>query len=176
MSSIKKKIYVVRDFYGNNNQLLELLPNDKRRHQVGKFLCKCGNIFICRIGGIIAETTKGCGCLRNHEKTHGLSEHRLYNTWTLIKARCYCTTNKLYKYYGKRGITLSEEFQDAKIFIEYIMSLPRYKDRLTLDLSIDRIDNDKHYERGNLRWATRKEQINNRRNPNVTKMLILNNI
>lgn len=160
-----RKDYPIGQGYGRANVLLleELtLPSKKQRK--GKFQCDCGNTFIARISEIIKGVTIGCGCRRNHEKTHGLSEHELYNTWTLIKARCYCTTNKLYKYYGQRGITMSDEFKDnAEAFINYVTSLPDYERRVQDRLSIDRINNNGNYERGNLRWATQKEQRCNRR-------------
>ena len=94
----------------------------------------------------------------------GQTKHKLYHIWILIKARCYYEEHDNYKNYGGRGISVSDEFRNnSKAFIEYIESLPRYNEREELHLSLDRIENNGNYERGNLRWATSKEQSNNKR-------------
>lgn len=91
----------------------------------------------------------------------GLTKHRFYIKWGSMMARCYCKTNKKYPNYGGRGIGVSEEFKNPAIFTEYLDKLPGYgvDGRVTLD----RIKNDKWYERDNLRWANATEQANNRR-------------
>lgn len=92
----------------------------------------------------------------------------LYSRWEGIKQRCYNPNDVAYQYYGGRGITVSEEFKGSQAFCTYVDSLPRGEGQN----EIDRIDNNGNYERGNLRWATHKENINNRRN---TKSSCLNN-
>lgn len=159
--------YIIGTRYGKANvELLEVLVLENKKVKKGRFRCDCNNEFVARISEIIAGVTTGCGCRRNHNKIHGLSEHPMYNTWEQVKKRCYCTTNKLYPYYGGRGITMSDEFRDdAKAFIDYIVSLPNYDKRIEgiYDYSLDRIENNEGYKRGNLRWATRSEQMLNRR-------------
>ncbi len=70
-----------------------------------------------------------------------------------------CTNPKInaYKYYGARGITVSDEFLDFPTFIAYMGMRPSSK------MSIERIDNSKGYERGNIKWADRDEQARNTR-------------
>lgn len=92
-------------------------------------------------------------------KTHGLRYHSLYATWDSMMQRCNNPKHRSYKNYGEREITVSEEFKNCKNFIEYIESLPNYSE----DNQIDRIENDKGYERGNLRWLNRSEQNLNKR-------------
>jgi len=60
--------------------------------------------------------------------------------------------------YIRRGITVSEEFKDFDVFLEHVGKAPTSKHTL------DRIDNDRGYERGNLRWVTSKENSSNRHN------------
>ena len=72
-----------------------------------------------------------------------------------IRSRCYRKSNPDYHRYGKRGITC--KFLDANEMWAYMSALPN----CSRDLTIDRINNDKNYEEGNLRWATWSQQCYN---------------
>ncbi len=105
------------------------------------------------------STCNSCTRIKLHT-THGYSKHKLYNSWREKLERCNNPKNISYKYYGARGITVSDEFQNVETYILYIESLENaYKDGYT----IDRIDNDKNYERNNLRWASQLTQSSNTR-------------
>lgn len=84
--------------------------------------------------------------------------------WFAIRGRCDDPTNRHYGDYGGRGIKLSEEFHNPIAFIDYVRSIGDTDMAFAGRLEVDRIDNDKGYERGNLRWATRSEQNLNKRN------------
>jgi len=85
-------------------------------------------------------------------------DRKLRDRWIGIKARCENPDSHEFHRYGGRGITLSDEFQDPLIFIDYVKGLPN----MSLDLQLDRIDNNKGYERGNLRWVTSRVNCSNR--------------
>lgn len=77
-----------------------------------------------------------------------------YNAYHSASQRCENPRNKAWKDYGGRGILF--RFASFNQFIEHMGLKPRP------DLSIDRINNDGHYEVGNCRWATDEQQANNR--------------
>lgn len=94
---------------------------------------------------------------------HGMRNTRLYDIWRSMKQRCYNPKTNRYKKYGGRGITVCDEWKDNfQSFYDWAMS-NGYSD----DLSIDRIDPNGNYESNNCRWATAKQQANNRTNNNI---------
>lgn len=128
--------------------------------------CDCGNLKIVRSGNLIIGHGRSCGCFLNdwakevgagnitHGQSRGHKHGSEYQTYLSAKNRCTNKKNAGYKNYGGRGI----EFRFAS-FERFFAELgPRPK-----GLTVDRIDNDGHYEPGNVRWATPKQQQNNTR-------------
>jgi hypothetical protein len=81
-----------------------------------------------------------------------------YRAWENMKRRCFCETNPNYKYYGGRGISVFHGWR-ADFLSFYSHVGPKHSP----NHSLDRIDNDRGYEPGNVRWATKIEQRRNRR-------------
>lgn len=93
-------------------------------------------------------------------KTHGRSSDPNYGRHRAMMARCYNPDNPAYEFYGGRGIGVHEPWHDVATFCDWVAENlgPCLPGR-----SLDRIDNARGYEPGNLRWATRSEQTVNRR-------------
>lgn len=99
---------------------------------------------------------------KNHLK-HGMRHTRLYNIWRSMNQRCYNPNTLNFDRYGGRGIEVCEEWRYSFITFRDWAVANGYSDELT----IDRKEVNGNYEPSNCRWATVKEQANNKRNSRV---------
>lgn len=137
-------------------------------------LCDCGKEAVVRRSSLLAGQ-RSCGCLERYGWTmeeaarrnvkeghvaHGHSQDRrhsrTYSSWHHMKQRCTNPNNHRYSDYGGRGIGVCDRWARFENFLTDMGERPE-------GLTLDRVDNEGHYEPGNCRWATRSEQDHNKR-------------
>jgi hypothetical protein len=128
---------------------------------------RCGTEKEVRSRDLVSGKSTNCGCVKReklakHNYKDGLSNHPLRQRYGMMKDRCYNPKNRRYKDYGGKTppIEMHQPWRDSFAeFLKYVMQLPGApKDGNFKGLSFDRIDNDKGYIPGNIRWATQIQQ------------------
>lgn len=112
--------------------------------------CDCGNTTVATYINLKSGNTTSCGCKR---RPHGEANSPTHGCWSSMMRRCVWKSDSKYN----QVVPVADEWRDFKTFFKDMGERP------SLGHSLDRIDNSKGYEPGNVRWATSVEQNSNRR-------------
>ncbi|MCG3177666.1 MAG: hypothetical protein MOGMAGMI_02640 [Candidatus Omnitrophica bacterium] len=120
-------------------------------------ICSCGVEKHVQAGHLTSGASTNCGCIRKPTKHGGAVGEftKKYKTWRQIKARCCNPNHKNATIYN--GL-LCAQWLD---FAQFDADVPEPPNETA---TIDRIDNAKGYEPGNIRWVSKAEQHRNQRN------------
>lgn len=137
-------------------------------------ICICGKTTTARSQHLRSGGVGSCGCLGAEMKsviarTHGACSgayknwSKTYISWSAMKARCLVKSAGNFYLYGARGIKICKRWVDNfDNFLEDMGGRPIGK-------TLDRLNPNGDYNKSNCRWATPKEQANNRRKPTEGK-------
>ena len=131
-----------------------------------KMKCSCGEIFVaqpsdskgvcrkCAMEKLSAERTKHGESPKQGKR----NASKLYSIWVNMRNRCFNSNNKSFAYYGGRGISVCDEWNEFLNFEKWAI-----RNGFEENLTLDRIDVNGNYEPKNCRWISQKEQMRNTR-------------
>jgi hypothetical protein len=130
--------------------------------------CVCGRETVAGLNSLRVGKTSSCGCYRSERTsararaqnaTHGHSRgkrvSREYQAWLSMRQRCNSPSYHNYHRYGGRGIRVDPRWNS---FEQFLLDVGPWPGK---GYTLDRRDNEGHYEPGNVRWATKTEQARN---------------
>lgn len=150
--------------------VVALAPYNGHEH---RWVCKCtcGASRTITGGALRRGDRKSCGCYREELKkgnTWGLKHghnrrvsgrrSRTHVTWASMLGRCYQKSNQSYPRYGGLGIKVCKRWQGKNGFANFLADMGERPEGKTLD----RVNSRGDYKPSNCRWATVKEQNENR--------------
>jgi hypothetical protein len=142
----------------NKLTVVKYLGQNKQGQSRWMCLCDCGNEHEALGWHLKKDQVKSCGCIRSESHViHGMSNTPEWNSFHAAKKRCNTKFADKWPDWAGRGIKF--KFKNFQQFLDHIGPRPEPK----LEYSLERIDNDGHYEPGNVKWATKAEQARNRR-------------
>lgn len=142
---------------------LKFVKKDKFNRAVWLCLCACGKKAEKAANNVRSGNTRSCGCKRfrlngQERRTHGMSYTSEYCAYRNMIDRCCNINNKMYRYYGGRGIKICKKW--LKSFEEFFKDMGKKPSK---EHSLDRVDTNRGYKPSNCKWSTNKQQMSNRR-------------
>jgi hypothetical protein len=129
------------------------------------------------------ESLKGNHNARKKELAPpGMSKNVMYRVYYNMLQRCFNPKSVSYKYYADRGITVCQKWLEpnGQGFVNFLQDVGQRPEGKLLSgqsaYTLDRIDNDKNYEPGNVRWTDVVTQRNNQRTPEQMEAERINNL
>ena len=145
--------------------------NPKKPKRCSLVVCDCDQKMIAvPIAWLRNRNNSSCGCVQREKALRNFSRHwgdgagcgggkhpRTHASWAAMRRRCNNPKADAFRFYGAKGITVCERWQNSfEAFLADMGERPEGK-------TLDRVDPYGNYEPGNCRWATRAEQMSNRR-------------
>lgn len=122
--------------------------------------CSCGTVAQHHVHPFLKRVSSRCGACRRKGK-HGMRRSPEWKSWSSMRERCNNPKHQSFVHYGGRGIRICDRWSDIDTgFAAFFSDMGRKPSR---SHSIDRVDVNGHYEPGNCRWATQRQQQRNRR-------------
>lgn len=140
-------------------RVLERNGRAKSGHIMWRCKCDCGKENTIRGYHLVQKRIRSCGCLvdeSRRKKKHGMVGTPEYISWYAMKTRCNNPNAKDFECWGGRGIGYCESWEK---FESFYRDMGKRNDGFVLE----RVNNNKGYGPDNCKWATHKEQANNRR-------------
>ncbi len=125
-------------------------------------MCSCGNEHIVGAQMLTGGNVTSCGCYRVEATSkrmfkHGAEDTATYKTWIHMRRRCNDPKCDKYPWYGGKGVTICERWDDYLNFLADMGERPA-------GMTIDRIDPHGNYEPSNCRWSDTTHQARNKVN------------
>jgi len=148
-----------KDLAGKRFGKLEAVEYVKGSRWICK--CDCGATTVVTTVKLTSGHTQTCG---GHSRARPTaikdftpSMYSLYQRWTSLRSRCNNPDDHAYENYGGRGVTYDPRWDMFEVFLAEV-GIPS-----NLKHQLDRIDNDKGYFKGNVRWVPQQKNLNNKR-------------